>query len=149
MSRILEVGRYKFPTELYYTDRHIWVRKEEDDILILGIDDLGQKLAGKISVITLMEEGQSIDSGKVFGVMESMKWVERLRSPVSGTIVEVNTRLLSRPQTVNDDPYGLGWMVKIRAMGNVDEELSKLVSGEAVKDWAIKEVEEKEKLAGK
>jgi len=149
MSRIVEVGKYKFPMELYYTDRHIWVRREEDNILIVGIDDLGQKLAGKISVITLMEEGRSVDFGKVFGVMESMKWVERLRTPVSGTVIEVNARLLSRPQTANEDPYGLGWVVKIRATGNVDEELSRLVSGEAVKDWAVKEVQEKEKLVSK
>ena len=149
MSKIVAIGKYKFPMELYYTDRHIWVRREQDNVLILGIDDLGQKLAGKIGVITLMEEGQSIDSGKIFGVMESMKWVERLRSPVSGTIVEVNTRLMSRPQIVNEDPYGLGWMVKIRATGNVDKELSKLVSEEAIKDWAAKDVQEKEKLIGK
>jgi len=147
--KVVDVNNYRFPTELYYNERHLWVQKKEDGTLIIGIDDLGQKLAGKISVITLMEEGRSIDAGKTFGVMESMKWVERLRSPVSGIIIEVNSQLMSRPQTVNEDPYGLGWMVKIRATGDVDEELSRLVSGEAIKNWAIKEVREKEKLVGR
>ena len=118
-------------------------------MLTLGIDDLGQKLAGKVSIVTLMAEGQSVDPGKVFGVMESMKWVERLRSPVTGTIVEVNNKLLSRPQTVNEDPYGLGWMVKIRTTGNLGEELTKLVSEEAIRSWVVKEVQEKGKSVGK
>ncbi len=148
-QKVVEVNKYRFPTELYYTDRHLWVKKGEGETLTIGIDDLGQKLAGKIRIITLMEEGKPINAGKIFGVMESMKWVERLRSPISGTIIEVNARIVSRPRTLNEDPYSLGWMVKIRATCNVDEELSKLVSGEAIKDWAVKEIQEKGNLITK
>jgi glycine cleavage system H protein len=148
-QRIIEIDGIKFPVDLYYTDRHVWIRKEGNRVLVVGIDDLGQKLAGRISVITLIEEGHSVVPGKVFGVMESMKWVERLRSPVTGTIAEVNEGLMSRPQTVNENPYGLGWMVKINATSNLDRELLGLVFGESIKNWAMKETREKLKPAGK
>jgi glycine cleavage system H protein len=148
-TSVVEVGSYRFPIGLYYTDRHLWVRKEPNGALTVGVDDLGQKLTGRISVMTLMEEGQRVTGGKVFGVMESMKWVERLRSPVTGTVAEVNNQLMSRPQVVNQDPYGAGWMIKVDPAAEAEEELSKLVHGDAIKGWAATEVEDKAKLIPK
>ena len=148
-ASVVEVGGYRFPTGLYYTDRHLWVRKEPNGALTVGVDDLGQKLTGRIGVMTLMEEGGQVAGGKVFGVMESMKWVERLRSPVTGMVVEVNNQLVSRPQVVNQDPYGAGWMIKVDPAAEAEGELSGLVHSDAIKEWAAKEVQEKAKLVPK
>ena len=106
-SVIIEVDNLKFPSNLYYSDTHIWVKHDEEGTLTLGMDDLGQKLIGKISIINLLKKDHSIVVGKVFGTMESMKWDERLKSPITGTIIEINTKLLSKPQILNDDPYGI------------------------------------------
>ena len=148
-SVIIEVDNLKFPSNLYYSDTHIWVKHDEEGTLTLGMDDLGQKLIGKISIINLLKKGHSIVVGKVFGTMESMKWVERLKSPITGTIIEINTRLLSKPQILNNDPYGIGWMIKIEPTGNINDELLKLVTGKDLRNWIMKEIQEKGKLIPK
>ncbi len=145
MSDVVYVGEYRFLKELYYTDRHLWVRKELDGTLTLGVDDMGQKLAGKIRFIRLMREETSLEPKKVFGTMESMKWIERLTSPLTGIIKEANSNLGRRPTLINEDPYGAGWMIKIEPTGSVDKELSNLIHGEGLADWARKEIEEKAK----
>ncbi len=133
------VGEYSFPDDLWYTDDHVWVRREKD-LLLLGLDDLGAKLIGNILVVMLADEGTNIAPRMVFGTMESMKWVERLRSPVSGVILDVNRDLEIMPTLVNKDPYGKGWLVKAQGTENTDIELQKLVSGLKIPEWAGKEV---------
>ncbi|MEM2094707.1 MAG: glycine cleavage system protein H [Candidatus Bathyarchaeia archaeon] len=131
---------YSFPDDLYYTEEHIWVRKSYDS-LTLGFDDLAAKLIGNILVVMLANKGTTLVPGTVFGTVESMKWVERLRSPVSGVISEVNHRLEYEPTLVNKDPYGEGWLVKVQPTSNLDFELQRLVSGGDLTKWAEKEVE--------
>lgn len=86
-------------------------------------------------------------SGKDFGAVESMKWVERLKSPLTGSVKEVNAQL--RNGLVNKNPYGSGWMIKIQPAGNVDTELSKLIHGKALLDCLKKEIDEEVKKSKK
>jgi len=148
-SNVIEIKQYRFPTDLYYTDRHLWFRKEPDGSVTVGIDDLGQKLAGKIMSMRLSIEGSSLVPGKIFGTMESAKWVERLISSVTGVVKSTNQKLRSMPSLVNQDPYRDGWLIKITPTATVDQELSKLVTAEALESWVKKEIEEKERLARK
>jgi len=149
MSKMLEIRQYKFPTGLYYTDRHLWFRKETDGSIVVGLDDLGQKLAGKIVALRLPAEGTATEPGKIFGTMESAKWVERLKSSVTGVIKSVNPRLKSTPSLINEDPYGNGWLITIKPTADVGQELSKLTTGDALESWIRKEIEEKERLTTK
>lgn len=148
-NKVLEIKQYKFVIDLYYSDRHIWFRKDLDGSVTVGLDDLGQKLAGRILTVRLPAEGTSLELGKIFGTMESAKWVERLKSSVTGTVKAVNSRVRSAASLVNEDPYGEGWMIKIAPTSNLDQELSKLATGDSLRSWAVKEVEEKESLVKK
>jgi len=141
---MVEVEGYRFPDELYYTDRHLWVKKESDGTLTIGFDDMAQELIGKIMFVRLPREGVLLTQGKDFGTVESMKWVERLKSPVAGTVKSVNAQLRAKPRLVSEDPYG-AWFVKVEPTGNVDEALSKLFHGPSLEDWVKKEIEEKVK----
>ncbi len=134
------VREYSFPDGLWYTDEHIWVRRDKD-VLLLGLDDLAAKLIGNVLVVMLADEGTELTPKMVFGTMESMKWVERLRSPISGVIAEVNRELENMPTLVNKDPYGKGWLVKIQGTENTETELQRLVYSSKVPEWAEKEVE--------
>lgn len=148
-NKVIEIRQHRFPTDLYYTDRHLWLRRETDGSVVVGVDDFGQKLAGRIVSIRLPAEGTPLEPGKVFGTMESTKWVERLRSQITGVVKSVNQRLRTAPSLVNEDPYGNGWFVAIKPTGNIDQELSKMVTGNTIESWAGKEIEEKERLIPK
>ena len=144
---MVEVQGYNFPDDLRYTDDHIWVRKE-DDLLTFGFDDLAAKLIGNILFVMLADEGTELAPGMVFGTVESMKWVERLRSPVSGMVKEVNRDLELDPTIVNREPYGEGWFIRVTPSTGVADELSKLASGSGLMDWVIKEIERRQKQVG-
>jgi glycine cleavage system H protein len=141
---MIEVQGYSFPDDLRYTEDHMWVRKD-DDTLTIGFDDLASKLIGNILFIMLADEGTKLAPGLVFGTVESMKWVERLKSPISGTIKEVNRTLELDPTTVNKEPYGGGWFVRVTPGSSMLEELSKLASEPGLKEWATKEIERRTK----
>jgi len=134
------VKNYSFPDDLYYTNEHVWVRQEKDT-LTLGFDELASKLIGTVLVVMLADEGTGLKPTAVFGTMESMKWVERLKSPVSGTVIEVNRELETAPTLVNKEPYGRGWLIKVQGTSNTGAELQKLASGSSLSEWAKKEVE--------
>jgi glycine cleavage system H protein len=141
---MIEVQGYSFPEDLHYTEDHMWVRKD-DDTLTIGFDDLASKLIGNILFIMLADEGTKLSPGSVFGTVESMKWVERLKSPISGTIKEVNRTLELDPTTVNKEPYGGGWFVRVTPASGMLEELSKLASEPGLKEWAATEIERRRK----
>lgn len=141
---MVEVQGYNFPDDLHYTDDHIWVKKD-GDTLTIGFDELAAKLIGNILFVMLADEGTELTPGMVFGTVESMKWVERLKSPVSGTIKEVNRELEVDPTMVNREPYEGGWFIQVTPSINVTEELSKLVGGTGLEDWAAKEIERRQK----
>ena len=101
------------PEELQYTRSHEWVRTEADTATI-GITDHAQEELGDIVFVELPEEGATFDVGDAFGTVESVKAVSDLYTPVGGEVVEVNEALDSSPEKINEDPYGEGWIVKLR-----------------------------------
>ena len=101
------------PEELSYTKTHEWV-KREGEIATVGITDHAQDELGDVVFIELPEEGASFDAGDSFGTIESVKAVSDLYSPVGGEVVEVNGTLNDNPERVNEDPYGGGWMIRLR-----------------------------------
>jgi glycine cleavage system H protein len=99
--------------ELKYTKEHEWA-KREDDWVVIGITDYAQDALGEIVYIELPSEGDEITKGNPFGAVESTKSVSDLYAPVSGEVVEVNEALLDSPEAINEDPYGDGWMIKVK-----------------------------------
>lgn len=102
------------PADLKYTAEHEWVRAEDDGTLVFGITGYAQEALGDIVYVSLPEPGAALDAGSPCGEVESTKSVSDIYSPVSGTVVEANASLADAPETVNTDPYGTGWMVRIR-----------------------------------
>ena len=113
---------------LWYTDDHEWARVE-GDTAVVGITDYAQKEMKDIVFVELPAVGDKVSSGGDFGYVESVKSVNALLSPVSGEVIEVNSKLEDSPELVNTDPYGEGWMIKVR-ISNKDE-LKKLLDAEA------------------
>ncbi len=101
------------PEELKYTEEHEWVRIE-DKIATIGITDFAQGELGDIVYLEIDTLDAQIDSNEVFGTVEAVKTVSDLFMPISGKIVEVNNSLEDKPELVNDDPYGEGWIIKIQ-----------------------------------
>jgi glycine cleavage system H protein len=110
-----------FPQNLRYTKDHEWV-KLEGNVATIGITDFAQRELGDIVYVDITTEGQSLEAEAVFGTVEAVKTVSDLFLPVSGIITEVNTALNDKPETVNEDPYGEGWMVKITVNNPADVE---------------------------
>ncbi|MEZ4788396.1 MAG: glycine cleavage system protein GcvH [Flavobacteriales bacterium] len=101
------------PEELRYTKDHEWVRVEGEEVVI-GITDFAQSELGDIVFIDIGTEGQDLEHEAVFGTVEAVKTVSDLFMPVSGTVAAVNPDLADDPAAVNTDPYGKGWMVRVR-----------------------------------
>ncbi len=102
------------PENLQYTRSHEWVRVE-DDVATIGITDHAQEELGDVVFVELPEAGATFEAGDSFGAVESVKAVSDLYAPVSGEVVEVNSALEDAPEKINDDPYGEGWILKLRA----------------------------------
>lgn len=102
-----------FPENLKYTKDHEWVRVEGDEAYV-GVTDFAQSELGDIVYIEIETEGETLDQEDAFGSVEAVKTVSDLFMPLSGTIVEFNTILEDDPELVNSDPYGDGWMIKIK-----------------------------------
>jgi glycine cleavage system H protein len=102
-----------FPAELRYTEDHEWVRLE-GDVATIGITDFAQSELGDVVFVEIETEGETLDAGETFGTVEAVKTVSDLYLPVAGEIVEVNGGLEDAPESVNGDPYGDGWMIKVK-----------------------------------
>ncbi len=113
------------PEELQYTKTHEWVRRE-DDVATVGITEHAQDELGDVVFIELPEKGASFGVGDAFGTVESVKAVSDLYAPVGGEIVEVNEALNDAPEKINEEPYGDGWIIRLR----VSEETDLLSAGE-------------------
>jgi glycine cleavage system H protein len=113
---------------------HEWVRTE-DDTATIGITDHAQEELGDVVFVELPEVGTTLDAGDTFGTVESVKAVSDLYTPVGGEVVEVNSSLEDAPEKINDDPYGEGWIVKLRTSEEADllspEEYEKVVEEES------------------
>lgn len=105
------------PAKLKYSRSHEWVRKD-DDILTIGITDHAQCMLGDLVYIELPELEISLESGQECAVVESVKAAADIYCPVAGEVVEINEALLENPQLVNEDPYGKGWMFRLRPFDN-------------------------------
>lgn len=101
------------PANLKYTDDHEWIRIE-GETAIVGITDFAQSELGDIVFVDIQSQGESLAKGEVFGTIEAVKTVADTMMPVSGEVIEVNGELEGAPETVNSDPYGKGWMIKIK-----------------------------------
>lgn len=101
------------PAELKYTEDHEWV-KVDGDVATVGVTDFAQSELGDIVYVEIETEGDTIDANEVFGTVEAVKTVSDLFMPLSGEITEVNADLEDNPESVNENPYDGGWMIKIR-----------------------------------
>ncbi len=128
----------EIPEELKYTDEHEWA-KIEDELVVIGITDYAQDALGEIVYIELPSEGDEITKGDSFGGVESTKSVSDLYAPVSGEVVEVNESLLDSPETINEDPYGDGWLIKVRVHDS--DEFDDLMDSEQYSKFIEKDTE--------
>jgi glycine cleavage system H protein len=115
-AQVMNVNGCKLPDDLYYwPDKHVWVRGPDDSgEVVAGLTDVAQNLAGKIVVVNLRALGKTLVRGKSAGTLESGKWVGAIPTPVAGEVVAVNTALAVHPDQVNRDPYGEGWLIRVR-----------------------------------
>ena len=113
----------EIPSELLYTEEHEYVKQTPDaDVVVIGVTDYAQGELGDVVYIELPKVGASFGPHDVFGTVEAVKAVSELFSPLAGEVVEVNTRLDKEPALVNSDPYGDGWMIKLRVNGDTDRD---------------------------
>ena len=103
----------EFPEEFKYTEEHEWIQVEED-VVTVGVTDFAQDALGDIVFVELPEVGYKAELGKTFGVVESVKAVSDIYSPVSGEVIEINEELPDTPELVNSSPYEDAWMLKIK-----------------------------------
>lgn len=120
------------PDDLYYNvENNVWARREADGTLTVGMTAYACSLAGEIVSYTPKKVGKEIDQGKSVTTVESGKWVGPVKAPVTGEILATNEAVSAKPGTINADPYGNGWLVKMKP-SNWDGESGSLVTGGAV-----------------
>ena len=131
---------YVVPENLYYTKEHEWL-KIEDDTATMGITDYAQKSLHEIVFVDLPEIKRKVRQMEPIGTVESVKAVSEIYTPISGEIIEVNKELNEKPELVNQDPYGKGWIAKIRPE-NLEKELKNLMTPQEYKEH-LKTLEQK------
>ncbi|AHM62571.1 glycine cleavage system protein H [Flammeovirgaceae bacterium 311] len=109
----------QFPEEFRYTKDHEWISLE-GDIATVGITDFAQRELGDIVYVEIETAGETVEQGEVFGTVEAVKTVSDLFMPATGVVAEINEALQSEPELVNTDPYGKGWMIRIRLENTSD-----------------------------
>ncbi|MEW5866566.1 MAG: glycine cleavage system protein GcvH [Bacillota bacterium] len=134
----MEVKGYLLPDELYYEPNHSWAKVDGDTVTV-GLNDFAQKLAGEFVSVDLPSEGKKVQQGKPIAAVESGKWVGRVYAPVSGEVIEVNENVEDDPTLMNSDPYGEGWVLKIKM--DDPAELESLLQGEKAAKWLEEEIE--------
>jgi len=102
-----------YPENLKYTSEHEWLREENGEAVV-GVTEFAQKELGDIVFVDIDTEGETLAAGEKFGTIEAVKTVSDLYMPVSGTVLAVNAALETAPETINKDPYGEGWMIRIQ-----------------------------------
>jgi glycine cleavage system H protein len=110
----------ELPGDLRYTSEHEWLRPEEDGSVTIGITDHAQSALGDLVYVELPEIGQDLDVGGEMAVVESVKAASDVYAPISGSVIEVNNDLEDDPETINADPYGDGWIVRIQPTDGID-----------------------------
>lgn len=118
---------FEYPDNLKYLDSHEYARvDDEDDIVTVGISAFAIDQLGDIVFLELPEVGDTVEKGERFGNIESVKAVEELKAPVSGEVLERNEALIEAPEQIGDDPYGDGWLIKVKAddLDDLDDAMS-------------------------
>ena len=135
----MELHGYQMPEELYYEKNHYWVRIE-GDILVMGMDNFAQKMAGDIVFVKIPFAGKKLKAGKKFAQVESGKWLGKVYAPVNGELIEGNAALETDPTLINKDCYGTGWMYKIKPadMGEVENLIH---DTGAIEKWLLADIE--------
>ncbi|MGH7803581.1 MAG: glycine cleavage system protein GcvH [Candidatus Binatia bacterium] len=129
----------KFPKKLKYTREHEWVLVEGSEATV-GITDYAQHELGEVVFVELPKVGETVTKDEEFGTVESVKAASPIYAPVSGDVLEVNNDLSERPETLNDDPYGDAWLIRIEMSDTA--ELDDLMSADEYKDYIAEEAEE-------
>lgn len=129
------VNNCDLPEDLYYVvGKHVWARRD-GDLVTVGMTDVAQNLAKAIIAVTVKPPGRTIARGRNIGTVESGKWVGPVPAPVTGEIVEVNAELAVSPGLINSDPYGAGWVARLRP-ADWDAESAELATGpEGVEEY--------------
>ncbi len=118
------------PKDLYYDiENQVWFRVNEDGTVTVGVTDIGQARAGKIINIRIKAPGKKLKKGKPVASLESGKWAGPVPADIEGEVVERNEKLFDKPDLINEDPYGEGWIAKIKPT-NLERDLQDLVTGE-------------------
>lgn len=117
-----------FPENIYYTKEHEWVKLESENIALVGITDFAQRELGDIVYVDVDSIGKSLKAQAIFGTIEAVKTVSDLFLPVEATVLEMNTDLSANPQFVNEDPYGKGWLIRVKF--NNPKELQQLLKAD-------------------
>lgn len=135
----MEIQGYNLPDKLYYEENHFWVR-DDGDLLVMGMDDFAQQMAGEIVYVQLPDEGKIIKAGKKFAKMESGKWLGKIYGPVNGELVAVNEELEENPGLINEDCYAQGWMYKIKPDDKAELQ-NLLKEPAAIENWLLADIE--------
>ncbi len=130
---MVKVEDYEVPENLYYHKEYLWASVENGKVKI-GVSDFAQKQLRDIVYVELPDVGDTITQNEPFGTLESVKAVSDLIAPVSGTIEAVNEELESKPELLNEDPYGEGWLL-IVAPTNLDADLKAIMNFDAAVEW--------------
>lgn len=126
------VKNCNLPDDLYYNvENNVWARKEADGTVTIGMTAYACALAGEVVAYTPKKVGRSVELNKSAATIESGKWVGPVKSPVSGEIAAINDAVSASPKSINADPYGNGWLVKLKP-SNWDADAAGLVTGSAV-----------------
>jgi len=134
----MQIQGYNLPDELYYEKNHFWVRSD-GDIVVMGMTDFAQDMAGKIVFVQLPEAGKVLTAGKKFAKIESGKWVGKVFAPMDGVLTASNHALETNPGLINQDCYSTGWLYKIKP--NDEADIAKLIHGQvAVTEWMLAEI---------
>ncbi len=119
-----------FPNDIKYTKEHEWIR-QEGDIAYVGITDYAQEQLGDIVFVDIQTEGETLNADEPFGTIEVVKTISDLFMPVNGEVLEQNGELADHPELVNEDPYGKGWLIKVKP--SEDANFNALLDAEAYK----------------
>lgn len=138
----MKVKDYELKDDLLYDKDYGWI-KIVGDIATLGVIEFGVKQTKEIAYVELPELGKKLKKGENYAVMEAAKWAGALKMPLSGEIIEVNEKLLDNPELLNKDPYGKGWIAKVKIENR--EEIKELMNVKKTAEWLKKEINTKEK----
>ena len=139
---MVKIEGHEFPDGLYYHRDHMWVKLENGKARV-GYNAWAADVAGKLVSIKTRPAGRTVKAGKTLGSIESGKWVGSLKTPLTGTLAEINPCLSDNPSLINDSPYGVGWVALIEPE-NLDAELKELIPGtnkDALEAWLKEEIE--------